>query len=141
MKNYKSIKINTMKAQLNQYEMEFISDLCEVLTDKDCVAQHLTTYQEEENGDVRYTEEAQDIFNEYYDIYETMYVNIVKNPSQIELEQGFEQLQERAKELLDFGNTREKMQGVGMLEAIYHIKSLDEEILDKCSSALSSGSH
>lgn len=24
-------------------------------------------YQEEENGDTKYTEEAQDIFNEYYD--------------------------------------------------------------------------
>lgn len=127
-----------MKAQLNQYEMEFISDLCEVLTDKDCVAQHLTTYQDDENGDVRYTEDAQDIFNEYYDIYETMYVNIVKTVPSITMaqlkifdyvEQTFDEVQKRAEELLDYGNSREKMQGVGMLEAIAHIKqTLDSPI-------------
>jgi len=114
--------------QLNQYEMEFISDLCEVLTNKDCVAQHLTTYQDDENGDVRYTEDAQDIFNEYYDIYETMYINIVKNSPEIELkifgyvEQRCDEVQAKAQELLDYGNSRQKMQGVGMLEAIAHIK-------------------
>ena len=127
-----------MKAQLNQYEMEFISDLCEVLTNKDCVAQHLTTYQDDENGDVRYTEDAQDIFNEYYDIYETMYVNIVKTVPSITMEQlkifeyveqTFDEVQKRAEELLDYGNSREKMQGVGMLEAIAHIKqTLDSPI-------------
>lgn len=127
-----------MKAQLNQHEMEFISDLCEVLTNKDCVAQHLTTYQDDENGDVRYTEKAQDIFNEYYDIYETMYVNIVKTVPSITMEQlkifeyveqTFHEVQERAEELLDYGNSREKMQGVGMLEAIAHIKqTLDSPI-------------
>lgn len=124
--------------QLNQYEMEFISDLCEVLTNKDCVAQHLTTYQDDENGDVRYTEDAQDIFNEYYDIYETMYVNIVKTVPSITMEQlkifeyveqTFDEVQKRAEELLDYGNSREKMQGVGMLEAIAHIKqTLDSPI-------------
>ncbi len=107
---------------LNQYEMEFIAELCEVLTNKDCMSKHIKTYEEQENGDVRYTEDAQDIFNEYYDIYETRYINIVKNPSEIELEQSFEQVQKRAQELLDFGNSREKMQGVGMLEAKAHIK-------------------
>jgi hypothetical protein len=127
-----------MKAQLNQHEMEFIADLCEVLTNKDCIAQHLTTYQDDENGDVRYTEEAQDIFNEYYDIYETMYVNIVKTVPSITMqqlkifeyvEQTFDEVQKRAEELLNYGNSREKMQGVGMLEAIAHIKqTLDSPI-------------
>jgi len=46
----------------------------------------------------------------------------MKKLTQYELEQSFEQVQERAQELLDFGNSREKMQGIGMLEAIAHIK-------------------
>ena len=38
------------------------------------------------------------------------------------LEKAIDDFELRAQELLDFGNSREKMQGVGMLEAIAHIK-------------------
>ena len=67
-----------------------------------------------------------------------MYVNIVKTVPSITMEQlkifeyaeqTFHEVQERAEELLDYGNSREKMQGVGMLEAIAHIKqTLDSPI-------------
>ena len=109
-----------MKTQLNSNEMEFISDLCDVLTKQECDRYHYETYVND-GTDVRYTEEAQDIFNNLYDTYETMYIKLVKEPLFTRMKTGYKEVKERAQELLDFGNSREKCEGVGMMEAMNHI--------------------
>jgi len=67
--------------QLNSYEMEFLAELCEVLTTKQCKEEYIyPVWTEDTEGCMIFTDDAQDIFNEIYDTYETMYINVVKKP-------------------------------------------------------------
>lgn len=55
---------------VNSRIMEVADDIAEQLTEKECKLNNIVCYhQEVENGTtvLSYTEEAQDIFNEYYD--------------------------------------------------------------------------
>ena len=68
--------------ELNSYEMEFIAQLCEVLTTKECNAKVITPIwvEDGDTGCLIFSEEAQDIINDLYDTYESMYINVVKIP-------------------------------------------------------------
>ena len=66
-----NVCIGDFKADhINSRILEWADDMAETLTEKDCEIAKITCYKTEMEGDVEvqsYTEEAQDIFNEYYD--------------------------------------------------------------------------
>jgi len=73
--------------KLNENEMEFISEIATQLTELNF---HEDTFVLEDETDVKlmsnvihqtykFTEDAQDFFNERYDEIETLYINLIKN--------------------------------------------------------------
>ena len=63
---------------LNSYEMEFLAELCEVMTTNECNYKCITVWKEDTKDCMMFTDEAQEIFNDLYNRYEDMYINIVK---------------------------------------------------------------
>ena len=73
--------------KLNENEMEFISEIATQLTELNF---HEDTFVLEDETDVKlmsnvihqtykFTEDAQDFYNERYDEIETLYINLIKN--------------------------------------------------------------
>jgi hypothetical protein len=65
--------MNKMKAN----EMEFIDELATQITEMNFGAD---TYESKDSNDTTYgfTDEAQDYYNEMYDEYESLYINLIK---------------------------------------------------------------
>lgn len=60
---------------LNSNEMEFMSEVVNQIVEERFGENGYTT---NDDGDIVYTEEAQDFFNERYDELETLYLTLIK---------------------------------------------------------------
>ena len=72
MEKYSLDKVCTKEAtgkddNINSLIMEFASDIAEKLTNLECQLNSIVELVKHEDDSTSYTEEAQDIFNEYYD--------------------------------------------------------------------------
>ncbi len=68
MKKFEQGVLNTPEQHnVNSVIMERASDTATEETEKYCDLKSIKCWYEEDNGDFRFTEEAQDIFNKYYD--------------------------------------------------------------------------
>lgn len=72
-----AVNIIELASELADKKLQEIQQ--EELKAKDCVSMPNGIVKEEPNGDVIYTEEAQDLFNDYYD----QYWNLINNVSQV----------------------------------------------------------
>lgn len=73
--------------EVNSRIMEHASDIAEKLTEKDCEISKIKCYVTEMEGETEvesYTEEAQDIFNEYYDEYVDILYNFTNRVIEID---------------------------------------------------------
>ena len=52
----------------SEFYVEVTADLAELITQRDSIECQFDLYQKDENGDTRYTDEAQEIFNKNLDI-------------------------------------------------------------------------
>ena len=67
-------------AELNENEMEFINEIATQLTELNFHEDTFTAIQCEDNVNETYkfTDEAQDFYNERYDEIERLYINLIK---------------------------------------------------------------
>ena len=70
--------MNDKDINLNENEREFIEEIATQLTELNF---HEDTFvpTKYERNELRFTEEAQDFYNERYDEIESLYINLVKN--------------------------------------------------------------
>ena len=59
-------------------EMEFIDEIATQITEER-FGEGMHIELEDEDGVLRFTEDAQDFYNERYDEIETLYINLIKN--------------------------------------------------------------
>ena len=65
---------------LNKHEHEFISTLCKMLVIDECARHGIYQIYELKNEKVVYTDATQLVYDELFDRYQTMYINVVKLP-------------------------------------------------------------
>lgn len=78
---------NTKADHINSRVLEWASDVAEELTERDCIITNTKCYNVEMEGETEvttYTEEAQDIFNEYYDAQVDSFYNFLNTCLEIE---------------------------------------------------------
>tara|TARA_R100000781_G_scaffold109829_1_gene74961 strand:- start:77 stop:382 length:306 start_codon:yes stop_codon:yes gene_type:complete len=73
-----SKEINSAYIELKSNEMEFIDEIAIQLTENTFGEDTFVPTKYERNK-LRFTEEAQDFYNERYDEIETLYINLIKN--------------------------------------------------------------
>jgi|TARA_R110002020_G_scaffold193468_16_gene393885 hypothetical protein len=68
--------------QLNKYEREFIENICQLMVIDECERQGVfKIYSSDFDNIGKYTIEAQEVYDELFDRYQTMFFNVVKIPT------------------------------------------------------------
>jgi|TARA_R100001530_G_scaffold100538_1_gene69885 hypothetical protein len=57
---------------MTEKQMRKVCEIAQRATEKECARKGIEVYHIEKNGDSRYTEDAQDIFNKHYDEKEVL---------------------------------------------------------------------